>query len=686
MKIKEKNIPKTRQLWGYAFDPSLSLSLNTDKINRMLYKINWEDVDLGPTGEYLEIIDYDPTVEKFYQPVELDEKYLLAQNGLEPSIGNPKFHQQMVYAVAMTTIQNFEKALGRKVMWSPKRVKGNKYEEYVQHLRIYPHALRAANAYYSPLRKSILFGYFNSRPSDKTLHMPNSLVFTCLSHDIIAHEVTHAILDGIYGEYGIPTNPDMLAFHEAFADIVALFQHFSFPEVVKFEISNTQGKLGSENLLGKLAVELGSAIGGYGSLRDAIGKIDKKTKEWIPREPDPEEINRTFEPHARGSILVATVFDAFLTIYRSRIKDLMIIADHGIHERQNQTLHPTLIDRLAKEASKSAKHVLHMCIRALDYCPPVDLNFGDFLRAIISADIDLLKEDNRDYRLAFLEAFRRRGIFPGDVKTLSIESLKYPNLKITVEEKGKEKNQEKAKTEFITSIERTIDQPTEKLFRSLIDFLKEFGNELSYITDREKIFDTTKDYIADTTSDDQENEKGLHTRLREYFAKSDFFTELTGLGFKKDLLKMGLKEGAGGYPSFQIDALRKISRVGPDGDLVNQVIFSMLQYIGYKKDIDKEVESTFRIEKDQKLDEDSIIFYGGSTFIFDLDNSTLKYVISKPLIKVIGGKPVVHERAKEQHYYQIEEMRHHIGESRLYFGSRPHEFAFSEPFAFLHHH
>jgi hypothetical protein len=30
-----------------------------------------------------------------------------------PSESNPQFHQQMVYAVAMTTIQNFEKALGQ---------------------------------------------------------------------------------------------------------------------------------------------------------------------------------------------------------------------------------------------------------------------------------------------------------------------------------------------------------------------------------------------------------------------------------------------------------------------------------------------------------------------------------------------------------------------------------------------
>ena len=35
------------------------------------------------------------------------------RTGSTPSEGNPQFHQQMVYAVAMTTIHNFERALGR---------------------------------------------------------------------------------------------------------------------------------------------------------------------------------------------------------------------------------------------------------------------------------------------------------------------------------------------------------------------------------------------------------------------------------------------------------------------------------------------------------------------------------------------------------------------------------------------
>jgi hypothetical protein len=283
--------PSHRKLRGYAFDPSLSIQLETYQINEITYEVPWEEIDYSNgtmRGEYIEIIDYDPSVDQFYKVIDLNDKGILANNGLDPSESNPMFHQQMIYAVAMTTINNFERALGRKIIWSPRKLNYDpdndleKYEEYVDKLRIYPHAMREANAYYSPQKKALLFGYFHSNPSDQVDQMPGSLIFTCLSHDIIAHELTHAILDGMQIHYNEPTNPDVLAFHEAFADIVALFQHFSFPDVLKHQIAKTRGNLSNQNLLGELAQQFGKAIGRYGSLRNGnqkylIQKIIRKS-------------------------------------------------------------------------------------------------------------------------------------------------------------------------------------------------------------------------------------------------------------------------------------------------------------------------------------------------------------------------------------------------------------------------
>lgn len=423
--------PVYRNLQVYAFDPSLDLDLETARVNRSTIPVAWEeDLQPGPVGEYLEVVDIDPPSGCVYAPVDLNDQHLLATDGLAPSAGSPQFHQQMVYAVAMKTIDNFEKALGRRVHWSSRVVRdeqGNWLtadQSYVGRLRIHPHATREANAYYSPDKKALLFGYFNAQNEDAREGLPGGMVFTCLSHDVIAHETTHAILDGIHRRMLEATNPDVLAFHEAFADLVAIFQHFTLPDVLTNQITQTRGDLATENLLGKLAVQFGHATNRGGALRDAIGAEDS-SGQWRRGDRDPRRLGRTFEPHARGAILVAAVFDAFLTIYRAHTADLLRIASSGTGVLPEGRLHPDLVSRLAREAETVAERILKICIRALDYLPPVDVTFGDYLRAMITIDADLVPEDKRHYRTAIISAFRDHGIYPRDVRTLSVESLRW---------------------------------------------------------------------------------------------------------------------------------------------------------------------------------------------------------------------------------------------------------------------
>ena len=127
--------------------------------------VPWEkDLKPGPVGEYLEVIDVDPPSGCAYVPVDLNHPGLLAQSGYRPTQGNPQFHQQMVYAVAMKTIDHFEKALGRVALWAPRiaTIDGQRTSRFVRRLRIYPHALREADAYYSPEKCALLFGYFRA--------------------------------------------------------------------------------------------------------------------------------------------------------------------------------------------------------------------------------------------------------------------------------------------------------------------------------------------------------------------------------------------------------------------------------------------------------------------------------------------------------------------------------------------
>ena len=129
------------------------------------------------------------------------------------------------------------------------------------------------------------------------------------------------------------------------------------------------------------------------------------------------------EPHARGNLLVEAVFDAFFTTYQSRIAGIVRVATGGSGLLPTGELHPELVDLLSREASKAAQSVLSMCIRAFEYLPPVDITFGDYLRALVTADFDLFPEDLHGQRSATIEAFRLRGIYPDAVDLLAEESL-----------------------------------------------------------------------------------------------------------------------------------------------------------------------------------------------------------------------------------------------------------------------
>lgn len=582
--------PTHRLLRGYAFDPSMATRLETALVSEITYKVPWESVGAGPIGEYVEVVDCDPASKYFYAPVNLNDERVLAQMGLPPSEGNPQFHQQMVYAVAMTTIDRFERALGRKAFWADHVVRKTGARKngtpmtgpFVQRLRIYPHALRMANAYYSRRKGSLLFGYFPATEDRSSGQFPGGIVFTCLSHDVVAHETTHALLDGFHEHFMEASNPDILAFHEAFADIVALFQHFSFPDVLAHQIAKTRGDLQTENLLAQLAAQVGLARGTHGALRDAIGNYDPATKRWILHTPDPTELDRVTQVHARGAILVAAVFDAFLSIYQHRSRDLLRLASGGTGVLPQGELHPDLVNRLAHEAARSAGHVLTMCIRALDYSPPVDLTFGEYLRGLITADMDLMPDDQHHYRVAFIEAFRRRGIYPRHVRTLSEDSLRWARP---------EEDPTLAPGEMESRLRTFIEK---------ID-LRRHVDRLRYLKTRREIWSESREIRAD-----------LHDAIKNEVIKVPILQTLTGLALSGYSPPPGVKM-AKGRPVFAVKSIREARRQTEGGRVLNQVFITLLQ--------------TETLHHEGRR----IPIRCGSVLVIDLDEERVAYVIRKGL-------------------------------------------------------
>jgi hypothetical protein len=667
-------MPTFRQLKGYAFDPSFSSTIGKRQSNQVNYKVRWEEINAEkPFGEYIDIIDYDPSIEAFYDLVDLNSLEVLANHGLEPTEGNPKFHHQQVYAVVMSVISQFEKALGRKIIWSRRLVdeEGNtKSYEFVPKLRIYPHAIRQQNAFYSPEKVALLFGYFEASNNWSGNNVPGLAIFTCLSPDIVSHEATHAIIDSMHPYWRFPTNPDMLAFHEGFSDIIALLQRFTFTNVVEDQIRNSKGDLlSSQNLLGDLAIQFGQAIStNRRALRSFLVKTENgKTK---PVDPDPSKYYTIDNPHERGAILVAAIFDAFARLYKYQVADLLRIASNGTGILAQGEISPDLVKRLSQEACEIAIKLLSVCIRAIDYCPPLDLTFGDYLRALITADMENNPDEEESLRFALLESFRSWGIVPKGINTFSVDSMVWKPLdnqlsenKIVDANSNKQKKLQSFKDaikvifdpdDSVQNYDQTATKSIEKILRQN-DREKIYENYKLLGAEVHKIFDKKFDFFKNNEQKDIEKLIGM--------SFSDIFYRFTNVS-KKGPIKAEKRNSTVGTGENMFSVYKCIPVIRhnqKDGAPSKLMIITLLQkvfvdlkesdYKGYFKD-------------------DKFTYRGGATLIIDLSNFEIKYAI----IKDINDS----ERLQRQIDFTIANLQQEENAALMMKGN--------EPFAALHIH
>jgi hypothetical protein len=371
-----------------------------------LLNVPYEHLRPGPEGRLFRVDSHDPQQHTSYREADLDEPAALLRGGFAPSPSEPRFHQQMVYAVCCSVYATFRSALGRHVAWGFTRAADP------ARLVLKPFAFKGTNAYYDKDSGALCFGY-DVAPAftcgSRTL--PGGYVFTCLSHDVVAHELTHALLDGMRAHFSVPSGPDVAAFHEGFADLVAIFQRLSYRELVTTAIRKSRGQLEQAPLLTDLAKQLGHVKGQKSALRSAL------------TQDPPVQYDEHAEAHLLGGVLVCAVFEAYLTIYARKTAPLLRLASNGTGVPPPGELPPDLVDMLAHTASALAGHFLSLIIRAIDYCPPVSIRLGEYLRALITADHDLVPDDPWAYREALIDAFSRRHIYPRHVATLAEDAL-----------------------------------------------------------------------------------------------------------------------------------------------------------------------------------------------------------------------------------------------------------------------
>jgi hypothetical protein len=391
--VRRPSDPLTRPLRIFALDSSTA---RTDGAVTTI-DVPWEPLRPGPSGALFVVDPSDGDV--INSSVDLEDPRLLIQCGLEPSVSDHRFHQQMVYAVSARTYAQFQSALGRLIAWGFDADGPNR-------LTLRPHAPEFIdNAAYEKDCGRISFGYFPGPATGAGRSAPGGRVFTCLSHDVIVHELTHALLDGLRAHFDTPTSGDVLGFHEGFADLVTVFQHFTHRDVLQAQLRRSGAHLDEPGLLTNIAEQFGLTTRGR-ALRCAI------STEVVRYRPD-------MEPHDMGSVLLSAVFAAFADVYRRKVERYLRLAQW----RASTFVPAELVDVLASKAENLAHQFLNLCIRAVDYCPPVDLHLGEYLRALVTADRELVPSDPWSYRDSLIAAFAERGIYPEGVDQLSEDSL-----------------------------------------------------------------------------------------------------------------------------------------------------------------------------------------------------------------------------------------------------------------------
>ena len=336
----------------------------------------------------------------------------------------------MLYTVCSLSYATFSRALGRDIAWAVSPTADGPLRLAVRAFAPGP------NAGYNRETGDLGFDYHRAGSEATGLAVAGGLITTALSHDVIVHQTTHALVDGLRSSFMEPTNIDVVAFHEGFADLVALLLRFTYTDVVERAIHDASGDLTRASLMLDIARAFGNtrAKKGHGEIvtlgidPEGFGAADS---DLIPGEGI-LRYDQSLDVQSLGSVLVSAVFEGFVSVVRRKCQRIFALA--GPKPRAEQSNNDALGSAVAREIGRVATQFLDVCIRAIDYCPPCDLEFGDYLRAVVTADGDIESLDKWGYRESLMRSFRRRGIIPRNVSYMTEDSARWqppsPDLEV----------------------------------------------------------------------------------------------------------------------------------------------------------------------------------------------------------------------------------------------------------------
>ncbi len=383
---KQERIRRRARAKIYLKDP-----LVTQKTG-LLYDFVVVDSDTsiaeGPTSARFITVDYDPTQDRVAPPagyrvkgVDLNRMKKEPFFEFEARPGTPQEAQINAWATALDTLDFFQdpKVLGREIPWA--------FD--ASRLRILPHAFYEANAFYSRRTRALHFGYFHGADG--------KLVKTALSHDVVSHETSHAILDGLRPYYLGSTLPDTRAFHEYIGDLGAMLSLFRNRGMLArmTELSQQRQRRDASflDIISDMAPQVGEGL--YGDAdRSFLRSADNTLKYG--------DVRREEEVHRRSQVLSGFAFDVFREIFEKKKREH---PPKGRAAGSAQHVFGVLI--------ATARVVGRMLLRPLDLLPPGAIGFREYAAVVLHLDREDHPDDKLGYRVALEAAMRGRGIHPG---------------------------------------------------------------------------------------------------------------------------------------------------------------------------------------------------------------------------------------------------------------------------------
>ncbi len=269
-------------------------------------------------------------------------------------LGTPQFDQANAHALVSSTLLMYDRYLGTQANFS-----------FRGPLRVIPHKGEGKTAYFSRWDRSINFFEWDSPSLGKR-------VTTSQSADVIAHEIGHAVWDGIRPRAGY--SGEAGAFHEAFGDCSALLQALQHDSNLTKALKENGGDFTKPSLLSRMAEEFGSGFNKEDKDPNNDNRMYYRTALNEFKYIDPKDLPDDDYPPTVPEDVLTREFHSFSRVFSGAFYRMLTSLFNGAKSDGAD----------AVTALKTAREKLgHTFGQALHELPPTGIKFGVVSEAML---------------------------------------------------------------------------------------------------------------------------------------------------------------------------------------------------------------------------------------------------------------------------------------------------------------